>query len=130
MHNTYMSAKILVIDDEAEVRDALRIALADAGFSVIEAMDGGTGLEAAFRDKPDLILLDIGMPLVSGHKVLDELRRDPWGKKVPVILLTNADDATNITHAVGRGSGDYLIKSQMSLKDIATRVKQHLAGYH
>lgn len=122
--------RILVVDDESDNRGALRTSLEAGGFLVSEAEDGKEGLNLALSEKPDLILLDIGMPHMNGHEVLKELRKDSWGKGVPVILLTNADDAANITHAVGRGSDDYLIKSQTSLKDITTKVKQYLAGYH
>jgi DNA-binding response OmpR family regulator len=125
-----MQAKILVIDDEQDLRDALRISLEAAGYAVIDATNGAEGLEKALRNKPSLILLDIMMPHMNGHQVLRELRKDDWGKNVPVLLLTNADDASNITHGVSFRSDDYIIKSQTSLKEIVTRVKQYLAGYH
>lgn len=122
--------KILVVDDEKDLREALASALTDAGYDVSAAEDGKSGLDAARAQKPDLILLDIMMPKMNGHQVLHELRRDAWGKTVPVLLLTNADDAGNIATGIGEKSDEYLIKSQTSLKDIVTRVKQYLAGYH
>lgn len=124
------TSKILVVDDEEDLREALRTSLTSAGCEVIVAKDGEDGLNQARAYKPDLILLDINMPNMNGHQVLRELRRDAWGKKVPVILLTNADDATNITQGVGLQGNDYIIKSQISLESITKKVKQYLAGYH
>ncbi len=123
-------AKILVVDDEKDLRDALRTMLESAGYSVVEAADGEEGLKLAEQEKPDLILLDIMMPKMDGHQVLNLLRQKPWGLHIHVLILTNADDPHNIAQGVGLHSDDYIIKSQTSLKDILTRVKQHLAGYH
>ena len=120
----------MVIDDEQELRDALSTALTEAGYEVILAEDGNAGIHKALIFHPDLILLDIMMPIKNGHETLHELRRDAWGKNVPVLLLTNFDDATNITTSVGLKGDDYIIKSQTDLKSIVKKVKQFLAGYH
>jgi two-component system alkaline phosphatase synthesis response regulator PhoP len=124
------NAKILVVDDEKDLREALTTSLTTAGFTVVSATDGEEGLKKALNEKPNLILLDIVMPKVNGHQMLRELRRDAWGKKVPVLLLTNADDAENISKSVAFDGNDYIIKSQISLEDVVKKVKQHLAGYH
>lgn len=122
--------KILIVDDEKDLRDALRVALEAAGFLVFEADDGDKGLAEAEVHKPDLILLDITMPNVNGHQMLSELHTKPWSKNMHILLLTNADDPTNITLAIGLKSDDYIIKAQTSLEEIVKKVKQHLAGYH
>ncbi len=121
---------ILIIDDEKDLRDALGMALRNAGFTVLEAIDGQSGLQLAETQKPDLILLDIMMPNMSGHQVLRELRMKPWGMRMKVLLLTNSDDPSNISQGVELKSNDYIIKSQTSLGDIIKKVKQHLVGYH
>jgi DNA-binding response OmpR family regulator len=121
---------ILIVDDEKDLRDALGTALRQAGFTVLEALDGPQGLQLAELEKPDLILLDIMMPNMSGHQVLRELRMKPWGMRMKVILLTNSDDPANISQGAELKSNDYIIKSQTSLEDIIKKVKQHLAGYH
>lgn len=122
--------KILIVDDEQDLREALHTVLHAAGFAVIEAGDGETGLALAFAEKPDLILLDIGMPKMNGHQVLAKLRKDPWGDKVPVLLLTNYDDVRNITEGIERKGDAYIMKANESLESIVKRVKQYLAGYH
>jgi DNA-binding response OmpR family regulator len=122
--------KILVVDDEKDLRDALRIKLEATGYQVVEAIDGEDGLRKAEEEKPDLILLDITMPKMNGHQVLNQLRQTPWGLRIHVLILTNADDPLNIAQGIGLHSDDYIIKSQTSLEDIVKKVKQHLLGYH
>lgn len=122
--------KILVVDDEKDLRDALSSALSSAGYFVIKAENGEMGLKEAETHKPDLILLDISMPRMNGHQMLHSLRRQPWGKDTPVLMLTNSDDPANIVQGVSLKSNDYIIKSQISLELVVKKVKQHLAGYH
>jgi DNA-binding response OmpR family regulator len=124
------NSKILVVDDEKDLREALHTALKSAGFNVVVAENGKDGLEVAEQYSPDLILLDIDMPVMNGHQMLAQVRRASWGKKIPVLLLTNADDMTNISKGIELNSNDYIIKSQTSLQEIVTVVKQHLVGYH
>ena len=123
-------SKILVIDDEKDLREALQEALTSAGFTVLIADNGKDGLAQALHHKPHLILLDISMPQMNGHKVLSELRKNPWGQNVHVLLLTNADDPTNIVRGLSLDGDEYIIKSQVSLGDITKKVKQYLTGYH
>lgn len=122
--------KILVVDDDNDLREALDTALTQAGYTSITAPDGKAGLTSALEHKPDLILLDIMMPIMGGHEMLSALRKDVWGKSVPVLLLTNFDDPKNITEGFGLNANDYIIKSNVSLSSIITKVKQYLAGYH
>ncbi len=124
------SHTILIVDDEKDLRDALGAALRNAGFTVLEAIDGPQGVQLAELEKPDIILLDIMMPNMSGHQVLREIRMKPWGMRMKVILLTNSDDPGNISQGAELKSNDYIIKSQTSLEDIIKKVKQHLVGYH
>lgn len=102
----------------------------NSGFDVLEAIDGESGLALALSSKPDLILLDITMPKMNGLQMLHTLRKDAWGKDVPVLLLTNADDPTHIVRGVELKSNDYLIKSQTSLETIVKTIRQQLMGYH
>lgn len=124
-----MAQKILVVDDEKDLRDALRTGLEASGFEVIEAENGELGFIAAENEKPDLILLDVMMPTLNGHHVLQRLRQTAWGKNLPVLLLTNADDPKNVAEGISLKSDDYVIKSQTSLKEIVVTIKQQLAGY-
>lgn len=122
--------KILVVDDDTDLRETLKISMENSGFDVLEAIDGESGLALALNSKPDLILLDITMPKMNGLQMLHALRKDAWGKDVPVLLLTNADDPTHIVRGVELKSNDYLIKSQTSLETIVKTIRQQLTGYH
>ena len=122
--------KILIVDDEKDLRDALRIKLESEGYQVIEAIDGEDGYAKAELHKPDLILLDITMPKMNGHQVLNSLRQTPWGLHIHVLILTNAEDPHNIAQGAILHSDDYIIKSQSSLEDILEKVKQHLVRHH
>ena len=122
--------KILIVDDEKDLRHALRTSLESAGFSVVEASDGVDGLATAEQVKPDLILLDITMPHMNGHQMLRAIRSKPWGRHIRIILLSNADDPHNVTQSITLRGNDYLIKSHTGLDEIVKKVKQHLVGYH
>lgn len=122
--------KILIVDDDPELSEALTTALAQDHYNIITAQDGKEGLSKAINEHPDLILLDIWMPRMNGHEMLKELRKNSWGETVRVVLLTNADDATNVSLAAELDGDEYLIKSHTSLESIKKIVKQQLAGYY
>src|SRR5689334_6315852 len=92
--------KILIVDDEKPLLEALTDKFTREKFSTFGASDGEEGLEVAKRIQPDIILLDIVMPKMDGMTMLKLLREEPWGKDVPVILLTNLSDFTNVAEAM------------------------------
>jgi len=100
------------------------------GFNVIKAEDGQEGLDVALEHHPDLILLDIVMPKMNGMDVLQKLRKDEWGKNVPIILLTNLSDSEKVEDAMKYGVYDYLIKTDWELKDVVKKVKEKLGEYN
>ena len=83
------SKKILIVEDDEDFQFILKKKFSAEKFSVLCASDGQKGLEAALKEKPDLIMLDISMPVMDGMAMMKNLRQDAWGKKVPIILLTN-----------------------------------------
>ena len=118
--------KILIVEDELTLRTPMAFGLRDEGFTVIEAENGEQGLALAFAEKPDLILLDLIMPGVDGMAVLRELRKNPWGKEVPVMLLTNLNETEKITESVESKVYEYLLKSDWSLDDVVKKIKEKL----
>lgn len=118
--------KILIVEDETSLRGALRDKLCLEGFTVLEAKNGQEGLAVALREHPDLILLDIIMPVMDGMTMLYELRKDPWGKDVKIILLTNLSEAERVAESLRQGVYDYLVKSDWKLEDIVKKVKVKL----
>jgi DNA-binding response OmpR family regulator len=118
---------ILIVEDEIALRSALSGKFSRAGFVVFEAGNGEEGLEVAFREHPDLILLDVMMPVMSGMAMLKQLRQDAWGKGVKVIMLTNLNDAEYVAGAMEQGSYDYFVKSDRKIEEIVEKVKERLA---
>ncbi|OGG20713.1 hypothetical protein A3D03_05500 [Candidatus Gottesmanbacteria bacterium RIFCSPHIGHO2_02_FULL_40_13] len=118
--------KILIVEDEPALLSALLEKFRQEGFAAIGAKDGQEGLDTALREHPDLILLDIIMPVMDGMTMLYELRKDNWGRNVPVILLTNLSEAESVAESLSQGVYDYLVKSDWKLEDIVKKVREKL----
>lgn len=104
---TATGAKILIIDDEAQIRKLLRVTLNAHGFDVTEAATGQEGLLQATMVRPDLIVLDLGLPDMTGMEVLRHIRE--WSQ-VPIIILTAQDQEQDKVAALDRGADDYVTK--------------------
>jgi DNA-binding response OmpR family regulator len=118
--------KILIVEDEETLRSALNNKLTFEGFAVLEAKNGREGLEIALSAIPDLILLDIIMPVMDGMTMLKKLREDKWGKEAKVFMLTNLSDTEKVADAIAQGSFDYLVKTDWTLEDIIARIRKKL----
>jgi len=117
---------ILLVEDEGALANILVNKLTQMGFTMKFANNGQEGLQMALNDHPDLILLDIIMPVMDGMTMLQKLRSDSWGKKVNVMLLTNLSDPNKINESKELGVSDYLIKSDWTLEDIVTAVSKKM----
>lgn len=117
---------ILVIEDEETTLQALTDIFAGEGFDILKAKDGPEGLELALRKHPDLILLDIILPKMTGISMLKKLRADDWGKNAKVIILTNLNEIGTMATALENGVYDFLIKTDWKLRDLVKRVKETL----
>lgn len=93
---------------------------------MLEAKNGEEGLEVALREHPDLILLDIIMPVMDGMTMLARLREDLWGKDAKVIMLTNLSDNEKVAETIAHGTYDYLVKSDWKLEDVVKKVRERL----
>ena len=87
-----MKKKILIVEDSGLLQTILRTALIKAGFSVFEADNGRLGLSAIKETSPDLVLLDVIMPVMNGMEMYDEMQKDDKGKSIPVIMLTSSEN--------------------------------------
>lgn len=114
-----MAIKILVVDDDAHIREVVRFALAKAGFEVIEAGDGQKALELFRRTKPDLVVLDITMPELDGLAVCRELRKT---SDVPILFLSSRTDEVDRVVGLEIGGDDYVIKP-FSPRELVARVQ-------
>lgn len=119
--------KILVVEDELSLRSALNGKLSREGFGILEAKNGKEGLEIALSAHPDLVLLDIVMPVMDGMTMLQKLRKDPWGAEAKVFMLTNLSDTNKVADAIMQGSYDYLVKTDWTLEDIVSRIRKRLS---
>lgn len=117
---------ILVVEDEAPMLAVLSDNLEAEGFSVFKATNGAEGLDLAQSKHPDLILLDIMMPQMNGLAMLEKLRADEWGKKVPVIILTNFGDNEKVAEALIDDVSEYFVKANIKMEEIIARVKEKL----
>lgn len=103
-------AKILVIDDDAKMRRNIAQLLATEGHAVSEARNGREGVELAKAAKPDLVVCDVTMPEMNGHRVLQLLREDPASAHVPFIFLTGWGEREDLRTGMNLGADDYLVK--------------------
>lgn len=118
--------KILVVEDQKLLMQALVNSLNKADFEVIEAEDGQEGLEMAIQHHPDLILLDIIMPVMDGLTMLKKLRQDKWGETAKVVILSNLTNTESLETAKQENVADYLIKSNWKLDDVVIKSKETL----
>lgn len=118
--------KILVVDDEELVINALTKRLTKEGFSIDVARDGDEALEKAESVNPDLILLDIVMPKLDGISVLKKLKESAKTQNIPVIMLTNLYEDQKLGQAMKAGVSDYLVKVDHTLNDIVKRIRNKL----
>jgi len=123
---TIKEKTILIVDDERSLREAIVEKFSREGFKVVEAKNGEEGIKVAFSEKPDIILLDIIMPVMDGMSMLKKLREDAWGKDVKVIMLTNLSDTEKIAEAVAQGSFGYFVKADWKIEDLVTKVREQL----
>jgi DNA-binding response OmpR family regulator len=103
-------AKILVVDDEPNIVQTLRDRLEMNDYNVITGNNGKEGLEKAINDKPDIILLDVIMPIMDGHEMLEQLRKSEEGANIAVIMLTARSQNQDIARATACGIEDYIVK--------------------
>ena len=118
--------KILLVEDDMALSAVYRSRLEIEGFEVREANNGEDALSATVEYRPDLILLDVMMPKISGFDVLDILRNTPETANVRIIMLTALSQPKDKERAESLGVDDYLVKSQVVIGDVVARVKHHL----
>jgi DNA-binding response OmpR family regulator len=119
---------VLVVEDEVRMMQMLAEEIGGAGLEVLQATSGEEALRIARESKPDLVLLDIMLPGIDGMDVLKKMRESDWGKKMPVIILTNLSANEKIMSGVLRDEPSYyLIKADSSIESILDKVKEILS---
>lgn len=120
------AAIILLIEDDPLLTKMYKAKFTTEGFNVLVAIDGEEGLKMALESNPDLILLDIMMPKLSGLDLLSKLREDSRGKDVPVIILTNLTQQKEAQKALDLGAKEFMVKANLTPSQVVERIKKYL----
>lgn len=116
--------KVLIVEDEQDLRDAVVTALGYEGIPTLQAVDGEEGLALALREHPDLILLDITMPKMNGLDLLRALRKDDWGRDAQVVVMTASAGLEKVAEVIEAGGNEYIQKTDITLAGIVMKVKE------
>ena len=119
--------RILLVEDDDALASVYETRLQAENFDVRRVANGEDALATALTYKPDLVLLDVMMPKVSGFDVLDILRNTPETGNLKIIMLTALSQQTDKERAESLGADDYLVKSQVVIADVVERIRHHLA---
>ena len=115
--------KILVVDDDPNILKTLQERLEMSGYNVISATNGKEGLQTALEEKPDVVLLDIIMPIMDGHEMLEALRSQPGGEMPSVIMFTARSQMQDVSRANESGIDDYVVKP-FDLGELLERIEK------
>jgi DNA-binding NarL/FixJ family response regulator len=118
--------RILVIDDDARLRQQCAELLKLEGYEVIEAQNGREGIDRARRDVPDLVVCDVTMPEINGHRVLETLRGEPQTAHVPFVFLTGWSERSDVRTGMNLGADDYLVKP-VAPEELTAAIRARLA---
>ncbi|RWX80915.1 response regulator transcription factor [Neorhizobium lilium] len=117
---TNHAVRVLIVDDEPPIRKLLRVGLAAQDFAVSEAMNARTAIELLVADSPDLVVLDLGLPDMSGHDLLAKWRGE--GVDLPIVILSSRTDEAGIVKALELGADDYLTKP-FGMNELVARIR-------
>ena len=120
-----ISTKILLIEDDIPLTEMYKMRFKGEGIDLLMASDGQTGLDIANKEKLDLILLDIMMPKLDGFAVIKKLKASSKTKNIPVIMLSNLGQVSDIIKGKKLGANDYIVKSLMTPSQIIDKVKKY-----
>lgn len=113
---------VLLVEDDKSIRELYALALINAGLHIVMAENGQDGARIALEKHPDLILLDIDMPIMNGYDAATLIRSDAWGQAVPIIFLTNRSDPRDQAHASLQQPEHYIIKADTPMKEVVDRI--------
>jgi CheY-like chemotaxis protein len=118
-----MSKTILIVDDNNLIRQSLTAALVSNELIVESANNGKDGLKLALEKHPDLVVTDVHMPEMDGLEMIEKLRADEWGKKVPILIMTIDEEAESINKALSAGVTTYMSKNVSDPASIVDQIK-------
>jgi len=118
--------KILLAEDDSFIQKAYKDGFERKNFDVLVAGDGEVAINLMKSNKPDIVLLDLIMPKKNGFDVLKEMKSDEDLKNIPVIVLSNLGQDSDVDKCKTMGAVDYLIKSDYSIPEILEKIKEHI----
>lgn len=121
--------KIVIAEDEPDIRDLITFTLRFAGFEVIAGANGEEGYELAKREKPDLVVMDVRMPKMTGYEACRKIKADPEIAHIPVIFLSAKGQESEIQTGLDAGAEEYLLKP-FAPGDLTERIRAVLAKYN
>jgi two-component system cell cycle response regulator DivK len=121
-----MSKRILVVEDQEDNRRILRDLLTSVGYQILEAEDGGQGVAAAEAQRPDLVLMDIQMPIMDGYEATRRIKANPALRAIPIIVVTSYALSGDEEKARAAGCDDYITKPY-SPRQMLAKIKEHLS---
>jgi CheY-like chemotaxis protein len=122
------NGRVLLIEDDKLLRKACEVGLQKRGITIFTAVDGEEGIRQARAGSPDLILLDMLMPKLSGMETLALLKKDEQTRNIPVVILSNSSIEATIQKALDLGAVGYLVKASLSLQQLGDQVLSFLEG--
>ena len=121
-----MSKKVVIVEDEPLLLKALNIELLSSGFEAISVSDGEAAWKLIKENKPDLVLLDLVIPKLSGYEVLRMMKEDAETKAIPVIILSNLGQKEEMLRGLALGAEDFFVKSNTELSQIIEKINKIL----
>lgn len=118
--------KVLIIEDDDHISKIYGIKLSKENVDTIVARDGEEGINMIVSEKPDLVLLDLMIPKKDGFTVLEEVKKTPFGKNLPILVLSNLGQENDIKKATSLGAADYFIKVNLSIQEVIDKVNKYL----
>jgi DNA-binding response OmpR family regulator len=117
---------VLIVEDDAFLSNIYKTKLTKEGFSILMADNGEDGLAMIKKEKPALVLLDIMLPKMDGFEVLAEVQKDAALKKIPIVIMSNLGQDSDVEKGKGLGAVDYIVKSDTTLEHVIETVNKYL----
>jgi DNA-binding response OmpR family regulator len=126
--NDSFNSKIAIVEDDIAIVQMYQLKFRAEGYEVAFAEDGEQGLQLIEEFQPDIVLLDLMMPVMNGTEVLKKLRKEDWGKDLKVIVLTNMSESEAPDEMNELGVEEYIVKSDLTPKEVTAKIKQALGS--
>lgn len=126
MLNRMINKRVLIIEDDLVLQNQYAQTLTKANLDVLSAHTGEEGVSIALEQRPELILIDVMLPDISGYSTVKKIRADLWGRTANIIYLTNRGDTKKLSTAVEQGNDEYIVKTFTTDKEFLKRIQNAL----